>query len=522
MYSIGRKIGKRIGSHLGMSLGVNSGRGGGASNLLLPPTNISAIVTATGVTINFTPRAGMETEIWVSIDGAEAILIATTGLTVGTYDYVTDEPHDFIFTLRSKQDLTVLNAPTTLAGVDAGDGVDLTWVDTNGGVHTYQVWGDINDAGYALITTTAAGAEAYHHSTTGTSIKYKVRATEGTLPVVSSYSNEITVAVAASPAQPTNFAVVWGAADTATMTFDDESGGTAQHELYESLAGGAYTLVTTLGTGVETYANATWMNASMSFKMRAKLGSKYSAYTDVVSLITPLVFRTNQSTPTNVQVALGVPLGKTVNINWGDGSNDDFSNYSYAIFTHNYGGVINPAYIQISGDINSITRFSIPSQAKVIGSLSKWVFHTGITAAFELSGSGTTGDFTGKVLPANSTSINFSYSSFIGDLSGVSIPVGLNGNHILRNTPFTAPPRGDYRNTLAINCISCNMNTAALQAWFDYLAAFFAVNTPTRNCAFNVSGVSNGIVADDYASITAIRGYYTAAGKTATITTRTS
>ena len=162
----------------------------GSSSSYCTPQNIAIEVITGGLRLTWTPCTGAETELYVSIDGGAYSLIATTGLTIGTYDYTCDDNHLYVFKLRSKYDTTVLSAPTNLAATAVTGGVDLTWDDTNTEESGYEVWGNINGAGYTLIATTDANAESYHHTIAGGStIEYKVRAKEGTLPVYSDYSN---------------------------------------------------------------------------------------------------------------------------------------------------------------------------------------------------------------------------------------------------------------------------------------------------------------------------------------------
>ena len=52
------------------------------------------------------------------------------------------------------------------------------------------------------------------------------------------------------------------------ISFTDNTGGVYGHQIWESLNGGAYSLVTTLAAGVTTYAHRTWQNSTVSIKVR--------------------------------------------------------------------------------------------------------------------------------------------------------------------------------------------------------------------------------------------------------------
>jgi hypothetical protein len=150
-----------------------------------------------GIRITWTPVAGAETEIYVSIDGGSYSLVTTTGLAVGTYDYTCDDGFTYSFKARTKFDATSLNIPSSLAVSQIEGGARVTWVDNNTLADHYELWANINSGGYALLVTLLPGVQTYDHVIgQGNIIAYKVRAKEGTLPVYSSFPTEVSITLA--------------------------------------------------------------------------------------------------------------------------------------------------------------------------------------------------------------------------------------------------------------------------------------------------------------------------------------
>ena len=172
----------------GLTLGSSSG---GAVDPCIP-TNLVITPREGGSTITFTQTCPLqETEVWVSVDGAEATLVTTLAPAVETYDY----DHDFGVTLevslRSKLDETVLNVPTDLAAAEITGGVRITWSDNNTEAEYIEIWGAVEGAATALIATVEDGVETYDHVGDILYCGYKIRAKEGTLPVYSEFTSVV-------------------------------------------------------------------------------------------------------------------------------------------------------------------------------------------------------------------------------------------------------------------------------------------------------------------------------------------
>jgi len=101
------------------------------------------------------------------------------------------------------------------------------------------------------------------------------------------------------------------------VSWTDNSGGLAQYEVYSSYNGNPYVFLGTTAAGATSYIDTTCkQNASVVYKIRAKKGGAYSKYATTSVINTPLCWKTNQSTLTNVVInVLSINAGKTVTIN---------------------------------------------------------------------------------------------------------------------------------------------------------------------------------------------------------------
>ena len=234
-------------------------------------------------------------------------------------------------------------------------------------------------------------------------------------------------------AKPTNLTVVCEN-DYAKISFTDNSDGKAEHEIYEANDAGSYSLVAALPKGVVSYNNYTYQNASMNFKIRAKGGTFFSTYTDVVNLLTPLVFKVTTTAANESAIIQNMVIAdtKTVTIDWGDTNTTDVIGTNNNI-THQYVSV-GLYYVKFTGDRNFITSLQIYNQTRFSGDLSKWIFPyadnlTGMS--FFLYGCLFTGDLTNTVLPKRLQSFVILYGEFTGKLPNKVVgysDAGLNYN----------------------------------------------------------------------------------------------
>ena len=158
--------------------------------------------------------------------------------------------------------------------------------------------------------------------------------------------------------------------DFARLAWADNTGGLAQYEIYESKAGGSYTLVTTTAAGSTSYDNYTYQGVSMSFKIRSLCQGVYSDYSNTVVLSTPLVFKANMSTLSQVKITSSIMITGVLSVDWGDGVTENLTNATAK--THDYGVVKNPYYIKLSGILSNLQLIDISAIPKFYGDLSRW------------------------------------------------------------------------------------------------------------------------------------------------------
>ena len=103
------------------------------------------------------------------------------------------------------------------------------------------------------------------------------------------------------------------------VSWVDNSGGTAQYEIYSSYNGNPYVFLGTTLAGATSYIDTTCkQNASVVYRIRAKKGGTRSEYATTSAINTPLCLKTNQSTLTTVKINTLNIISETVTVNWGD------------------------------------------------------------------------------------------------------------------------------------------------------------------------------------------------------------
>ena len=270
----------------------------------------------------------------------------------------------------------------------------------------------------------------------------------------------------------------------AQLDWDDDLEGLASYEIWRSINGATKTLIFTTEAGAETYNDTSCkQGAWMKYSIRAKIGNWYSAFSDATIFQSPLCFKTNQSilTPLVFQ-DLTINSG-TVNINWGDGTSDNYTNGLNPNITKNYEneGQYN---VCLSGDIRRIITLGCYDQLTSYGDISNWIlpydlitFHcygnsftgdisdhinyfspnlriydmqhlTGITGDISdwrfgntnvydvhFEGTGVTGDITNWTFPetvnANSAKLTLFDTALTGDISNWRLPDGIHWLTIL-------------------------------------------------------------------------------------------
>ena len=307
------------------------------------------------------------------------------------------------------------------------------------------------------------------------------------------------------------------------LTWTDNSGGKAQYEIYSSTNGGAYTLLTTTAVGATSYSDTTCkQNASVIYKIRAKKGLFYSDYITATTVSTPLCWKTNQTVRTTVRInSLVIDLGKTVNIDWGDGSNNDFTGTT-ANFDKIYAASdTNIFNIKISGDVNSITSLRSYGQLKNYGDLTNWILPISLSDMALYSCS-----FTGNITSWSSDNEFNLFYNYLNDFAGVAPNIKAN-NYALYTCMLTSSDITVFRASMInfnIKNQKVSFPTSEIDKLLKAAADWYQVNTPTANCTYDLSGTNMGIPTGGASNVDIVRlsGYYTSAGKTATIVCRTS
>lgn len=333
------------------------------------------------------------------------------------------------------------------------------------------------------------------------------------------------------------------------LNWTNNNGSDAQYEVYSSTNGGADVLLATTAAGATSYQDTTCkQNASVVYKIRAKKGSKYSDMAVAVALKTPLCWKTDQSVLTAVVInTLNIAAGKSVTVNWGDGTSQAYSGNNSNI-TKNYGAT-GQYNIWISGDTDSITSFNHSSQTRSYGIITNWILPSNIAVfvisttsltinvtnlilpnslqVFSISTTNASGSFAGVTLSSNILTFNASFTSISGSLPNITAHATNDVNYQIRACNISDSNVTVFRKAMTVFNVG-NQNvpfpTANIDKLLKALADWYQVNAPTANCTFTLSGANMGIPTGGASNVdlTRLVGYYTAAGKTATVLIRTS
>lgn len=218
---------------------------------------------------------------------------------------------------------------------------------------------------------------------------------------------------------PTDVVLTWEQ-DYCKIDFTDNSAGQAKHEIWErqtwvNTTGNViedYVLRQTLNEGVESLNLKTWQNSTLDFRIRAVKDNNYSPFPDKVTINTPqFIFRTDQTTLDRITIYKMLSIATTPgvgtnNINWGDGSDGDYSYEDENAIFHDY-AVEGIYWITITGD--PIQHFEFYEQP--------------------LSGT----DVTYWQIPAKGFFCHFWSNGLVGDISNWHPPYNIAGLHLETN-----------------------------------------------------------------------------------------
>lgn len=309
------------------------------------------------------------------------------------------------------------------------------------------------------------------------------------------------------------------------LNWTNNAGATAQYEVYSSTNGGADVLLATTAAGATSYQDTTCkQNASVVYKIRVKKGTKFGDLVSASALATPLCWKTNQSTLGTVTIdILNVAAGKTVTFNWGDGTSQAYTGNNTNI-TKNYAAT-GQYNIWLTGDVNDITSIAHTGQLKSSGNLTNWIIPTSLNDRFMIYSCSFTGDISNWIIPTNCYYFYVYNNNFTGKLPKLTSGSGANYQARLNN--LSGSDMTIFRSALSqmlIHDQKVVFPTSEIDKLLKVLADWYQVNAPTANCTINMSGANMGIPTGgaSNADLTRLVGYYTAAGRTATVIVRTS
>ena len=377
-----------------------------------------------------------------------------------------------------------------------------------------------------------------------------------------------------APASPTSLSAAFDIPTiSGQVSWTDNSGGAAQYEVYSSYNGNPYVFLGTTAVGATSYIDTTCkQNASVVYRIRAKKGGTYSEYVTTSVINTPLCWKTDQTVRTNVIInQLNIAAGKTVNIDWGDGTNANYTGNNTNITKTYDANAVNIFNIKLSGDTDSITYFSHNSQAKSYGDVSSWVLpsllqyfyinSTGVSGDisswvlpsllqyFYINSTGVSGDISNWVLPSSLIGFSVSLTGVSGDISSWVLPSSLQRLYINSTGVSGALPNiTSSASALNYQAQASNMsstNITAFRGGMNYFnisyqkvsfptseidkllkaaADWYQLNPPVANCTYDLKGANMGIPTGGTTNVDIVRliEYYSAAGFAATIICRTS
>jgi len=309
--------------------------------------------------------------------------------------------------------------------------------------------------------------------------------------------------------------------DFARLTWID--GETYQTEIWESKNGGVYSLVATTAVGAGSYDNYTQQNATMTFKIRHLKDGVYSEYSEIVSINTPLVFKTNQSTLVPLVLnSITVVTGKAIRVNWGDDTFVDLAVGVNSNVTKNY-STTGQFFVQFTGDTkNGLSYIRIFAQSSVYGDLSKWNAPTSITSWYMYQ-TGISGDLSSIILPSICTSCWLHTTNITGVPRITSGSGGM--NYDVKQCKISTENLTSFKAGMTIFNFRTQLSfsTAEVDKMLLNLANYYQTTAPTASCTFALEGTGHGIPTGGNSNVDLVRlkGYYTAAGFTATVTVRT-
>lgn len=322
-----------------------------------PGNLVAAPVAFNQVTLTWVDNAGNETSYEVWRNGA---LLTTLGVNAVTYvDNTVTENTAYSYLVKAvnpagavaSNEVTLTTpfsvplAPTglTVLGGAAGAGVQatLSWTDVAFNESSYVVESQLSTAGAACnaagawtaLSTLAAGSTGTTDATTaaGASYCYRVKAVNaaGSSAWAMSATAVTMPLVVTAPAALT--ATPNAAGTSVALAWNDMANNETAHQVWMSVNGGAYTLLTTLNSSTRqrtqtargmTYAAVTTPGSIYSFQVVAIVVSGASTFASTPATVTAdLTGPGALAAPTNLNAALATATSAT--LSWVDNANNE-------------------------------------------------------------------------------------------------------------------------------------------------------------------------------------------------------
>ncbi|HEX8525314.1 MAG TPA: fibronectin type III domain-containing protein [Tepidisphaeraceae bacterium] len=216
-------------------------------------------------------------------------------------------------------------APSNLsATAGSATQVTLAWNDNSTNETGFKVERATGTGAFVQIAVTAAGATGYVDATAaeGTTYSYRVRATNAIGDSAYTTTATATTPVAPrAPVSPTNLSATADSSSQVTLAWTDASDNETGFKIYRAATGGIFVQIGTVGAGVSSYVDTSVSaNASYSYRMRATNSIGDSAYTDVVTVTTPLAPQAPVA-PTALSATATSP--SQIVLSWTDNSNNE-------------------------------------------------------------------------------------------------------------------------------------------------------------------------------------------------------
>lgn len=281
------------------------------------------------------------------------------------------------------------------------------------------------------------------------------------------------------------------------------------------------------------------------YRVRAYNGNVYCEAGNIVRVATSTDFGfcTNQQS-SNVNLVIDnliVSAGKSVTIDWGDGTSGNYSGTNTNI-THKYGSLGN-FIVKFSGDVDFITRFGHKNQSRSYGDISNWKIPDSMTF-FDLNA---ISNFTGNIdnwefpnscglislyncrkltgnplkknIPTSLYKLDVTLTNLRGDLSTVNLTTNMTYVSV-KSANYFKFPRGNFKNISTFDFSKNNCSSSEIDAFLAYLDfQFTELNKPSSNAVYTINSDGMGAPTNgvNNANLVSIISKYQANGKTCSI-----